>query len=327
MAQTTALKDVTSLVQDELEGVAAIVTEALAPDQPELQSLLAHVGCYRGKQLRPALAILTGRALGKPGDVLLRVAAIIEMIHVATLVHDDILDGAAVRRKLPSLNAIHGSEVSVLVGDYIYAKAFHMSVSLPDQRCSRRLADVTRVICQGEITQMLHRYDLELSEELYLRIIAEKTAILYGAAGELGALYVGASDADATRMREFGESLGNAFQIIDDCLDVEGEEAVVGKSLGTDFGKGKLTLPFLHLCRGLDAEGHRRFAAIFNDAELENRQEILRSEFDLKAGLDYAHAKADEYLKAALRALQTLPQNEYTEAMRSMADFVLHRRN
>lgn len=327
MAQSTALKDVTALVREDLERVSATVREALLPDRSELEPLLAHVGSYQGKQLRPALVLLIARALDGLQDSHFEVAAIIEMIHVATLVHDDILDGALVRRSMPSLNAIHGHEVSVLLGDYLYAKAFHMSVCMPDQVCSRVLADVTRVICQGEITQMLHRYDLATDEELYFKVIREKTGVLYGAASQLGAAYAGA-DAETIRCcQTFGLSLGTAFQIIDDCLDVEGEEAIVGKSLGTDFGKGKLTLPFLELYANLDEARRRRFDEIFQDQHLEGRQETLIREFDLGPGLAYAHDRADDALREALNSLSGLPDNEYVEALRAMADFVLNRRN
>ncbi len=327
MAQTTALKDVTALVREDLEIVSTTVREALLPDRTELEPLLAHVGGYQGKQLRPAMVLLMARAIGGLKETHYQVAAIIEMIHMATLVHDDILDGALVRRSMPSLNAIHGHEVSVLLGDYLYAKAFHMSVCMPDQVCSRVLAEVTRIICQGEITQMLHRFDVATDEDLYFKVIREKTGVLYGAASELGASYAGANAEKIRFCKVFGISLGTAFQIIDDCLDVEGEEAVVGKSLGTDFGKGKLTLPFLKLYADLDDPGRRRFDEIFQDQKLEGRQETLIREFDLRPGLAYAHDRADDALREALNSLSGLPDNEYVDALRAMADFVLNRRN
>ncbi|PIE22861.1 MAG: polyprenyl synthetase [Planctomycetota bacterium] len=327
MAQITALTDVTGLVRSELDEVNRIVEEALAPEAPELQALLGHVGGYRGKQLRPAMLLLVAKALDGLEETHLWAAAIVEMIHTSTLVHDDILDGALIRRKLASLNAVSGPEVSVLVGDYIYAQAFHLSVGLRDQRCSRLLSRVTRVVCQGEITQMLHRYDMQLSEEQYLRVIGEKTAILYGASSELGAIYAEASPEIVELFSGFGYELGLAFQIIDDCLDVEGDEKVVGKSLGTDFGKGKLTLPFLHLLSQLDSAERKRFLEIFEDKKIPDRQGALLAEFDLKPGLSYAHEKADSFLRAALRRLDGLPRNDYVEALRMMADFVLHRRN
>ncbi len=357
---STALKDVTALVDDELGRVRCAVADALRPENGELRPLLDHVARFRGKQLRPALVLLVAKALGNCTDAHIPVAAIVELIHAATLVHDDILDGAIVRRQLATLNAIHGSEVSVLLGDYIYAKAFHMSVLLPDQRCSRLLAEVTRVICQGEMTQMLHRWDLDLTEAQYLRVIGEKTGVLYGASSELGALYAAQSGSAphlVRDMRDFGYNLGLAFQIIDDCLDVEGDESVVGKSLGTDFGKGKLTLPFLWVLRGLDESGRRRFAEIFRGAGAPGgarldmasgngvasgaagtartstavddgmrKQAQLASEFDLAGGLNYAHERADGYLRTALTCLDRIPGNEYLDALRSMADFVLHRK-
>ena len=327
MPPSTALKDVTALVQGDLGRVTQIVRDALAPESPELVPLLEHVGSFRGKQLRPALVILVARAFDKLEPEHFEVAAIVEMIHAATLVHDDILDGALVRRQLATLHAIHGHEVSVLLGDYIYAKAFHMSVSLSDQRCSRLLAEVTRVICQGEMTQMLQRFDLQLDEARYLEVIGQKTAILYGAASELGAVYADADPKLVRRLRDFGYQLGMAFQIIDDCLDVEGDERVVGKSLGTDFGKGKLTLPFLWVLQNCDAAERRRFEDIFRDTERDGlaKQGQLAREFDLDGGLQYAHQRADAYLEAALAALVDMPKNDYVEALRTMADFVLHR--
>ncbi len=327
MPSITALSDVTMLVRPELDSVTELVERALKPDAPELQALLAHVGGFRGKQLRPAMVLLVGKSLGRSSPEHLTVAAVIEMIHTATLVHDDILDGALVRRKLASLNAISGEEIAVLVGDYIYAKAFHMSVSLPDQRCSKLLAEVTRVVCQGEITQMLHRGDMDFSEARYLEVIGEKTAILYGASAELGAAYAGAHEACIEACQRFGYKLGLAFQIIDDCLDVEGVEEIVGKSLGTDFGKGKLTLPFLYLLRSLSGQQRARFAEILSAPDVEDRQGLLQQDFDLAEGLAYAHERANELLREARSELDALPENEYRNGLQTMADFVLNRRN
>jgi octaprenyl-diphosphate synthase len=182
------------------------------------------------------------------------------------------------------------------------------------------------------MSQMLHRFDLDLSEEQYLRFITDKTAILYGASSELGAAYADAEDSTVAACRDFGLNLGLAFQIVDDCLDVEGEESVVGKSLGTDFGRGKLTLPFLRVLRGLDGDRRRRFREIFENVAQANgslldKQAALAAEFDLASGLAYAHARADHYLKAATRCLRGLPDNEYVEALRCMAEFVLLRRS
>jgi len=341
----TTVKDVTALVQEELAEVNRCVEEALLPDRPELRALLGHVSGFRGKQLRPALNLLVAKALGGLCSHHIKVGAILEMIHTATLVHDDILDGALIRRKLASLHSVYGHEVSVLVGDYIYARAFQMSVDLPDPRCSRLLSEVTRVICQGEVTQMLHRFDLGFGEEQYFQVIYEKTAILYGAAAELGAYYAGANENRVKEFRAFGDALGMAFQIIDDILDVAGEEDVVGKSLGTDLNKGKLTLPLIHLYGSLNTQARREFEDMFRDGSREGRQAMIMDRFDLQPGIDYAQAKADFYLERALEVLskvsgesaiegraarsaneESTPRAcEALEGLRILADFVLKR--
>ncbi len=334
MAGTT-VKDVTGLVQEELAEVNRCVEEALLPNRPELRALLGHVSGFRGKQLRPTLNLLVAKALGRLCPEHTQVGAILEMIHTATLVHDDILDGALIRRKLASLHSVYGHEVSVLVGDYIYARAFQMSVDLPDPRCSRLLSEVTRVICQGEVTQMLHRFDLAFSEEQYNEVIYEKTAILYGAAAELGAFYAGAPEERVQEFRAFGDALGMAFQIIDDILDVAGDEEVVGKSLGTDLDKGKLTLPLIHLHQSLSPGDQKAFEELFRDGSREGRQLAIAQRFDLKPGIDYAQAQADAFLERALAILTKVAQEmapeskpdslEALEALRTLADFVLKR--
>jgi octaprenyl-diphosphate synthase len=337
----TTVKDVTALVQEELAEVNRCVEEALLPNRPELRALLGHVSGFRGKQLRPALSLLVAKALGGLSSEHIQVGAILEMIHTATLVHDDILDGALIRRKLASLHSVYGHEVSVLVGDYIYARAFQMSVDLPDPRCSRLLSEVTRVICQGEVTQMLHRFDLAFSEEQYYQVIYEKTAILYGAAAELGAFYAGASEDRVKEFRAFGDALGMAFQIIDDILDVTGEEDVVGKSLGTDLDKGKLTLPLIHLYHELDGADRKLFEEMFRDGSREGRQILIAKRFNLQPGINFAEAKADSYLEKALGILAKVhPEqgsssgsrgdalansHEALDGLRVLADFVLKR--
>ena len=219
----------------------------LRPDEASLSALVAHVAGYRGKQLRPALVFLAGKMFDGMGSAHYTCAKVVELIHTATLVHDDILDGASVRRSGATINELHGNEVPVLLGDYIYALAFRMAVSLDDPTCARVFSSAVRVVCQGEITQCLHRGDLDWDEERYFKVIREKTASLYAAACRAGGHYAGADAAQQDALWAFGEDLGVAFQIIDDCLDLTGEESVVGKSLGSDLSLGKLTLPMIHL--------------------------------------------------------------------------------
>ncbi|MCA8969686.1 MAG: polyprenyl synthetase family protein [Planctomycetes bacterium] len=332
MAETTALTDVTALVRQELDEVAHIVHAALEPESPELRGLLDHAGRFRGKQLRPALVLLAAKAVGEVTPAHLTIAAVVEMLHAATLVHDDILDGAGLRRGLPTIHAVSGAEVAVLLGDYLYAKAFHMAVALGDPRCSRVLSETVRVICQGEMTQMVHRFDADLSEAQYFEIIRDKTAVLYGASSRLGAAYAGADEDVAARFQVFGDQLGLAFQIVDDILDVDGDEAVVGKSLGTDFGKGKLTLPFLWMLDQAGAEERRRFVELYarhatgdvSPIDTADQRRLLEG-FDLQGGVRYAHERADECLRTAVESLAGLPSNPAVDALRSMADYVLHR--
>ncbi|MCB9880853.1 MAG: polyprenyl synthetase family protein [Planctomycetes bacterium] len=332
MAETTALTDVTALVREELDEVAHIVHAALEPESPELRGLLDHAGRFRGKQLRPALVLLAAKAVGEVQPAHLTIAAVVEMLHAATLVHDDILDGAGLRRGLPTIHAVSGAEVAVLLGDYLYAKAFHMAVALDDPRCSRVLSETVRVICQGEMTQMVHRFDADLSEAKYFEIIRDKTAVLYGASSRLGAAYAGADADVAARFQVFGDQLGLAFQIVDDILDVDGDEAVVGKSLGTDFGKGKLTLPFLWMLDRAGAVERRRFVDLYarhatgdvSPIDTVAQRRLLEG-FDLPGGVRYAHERADECLRTAVESLAGLPSNPAVDALRSMADYVLHR--
>jgi octaprenyl-diphosphate synthase len=311
-------------VRGELEDMTQQLADALRPESEELAPLVGHVARYRGKQLRGGMVCLTAKALGRLVPEHIQVAVIVELIHTATLVHDDVLDNATMRRKLSTINVIYGNEIPVLLGDYIYARAFNLAVTMEDQTCSRVLSDVTRTICQGEITQILQRADLRLTEPRYLRIIGEKTASLYGAACQLGAHHAGADAALVERFRDFGYSLGVAFQIVDDCLDLEGDESVVGKSLGTDLAGGKMTLPLLWCIRR--REGDPGLAELLRDGANRDLVAALRSGFDLDGGLRYAHGRAEDFVRRAQTALEGLPASDSLEALRSMADYVLTRR-
>lgn len=320
-SQTAPLEDLTSLVRPELERMNAELEHDLRPGDPDVLPLIRHAGGYRGKQLRPALVLLGGRAVGELQGEHVTVAKVVELIHTATLVHDDILDDAELRRRMPTLNALYGNEIPVLLGDYIYARAFHLSVCMEDLTCSRVLAEVTRVICQGELSQMLHRFDLEWTEERYTRVIQEKTASLYAAACRLGGHYAGGTREQVRALETYGLELGTAFQIVDDCLDLRGDEHVVGKSLGTDLAKGKLTLPLLYLLRN-SPDRAVRLRELMGRADGVAR---LREEFALAEAVDYSMARAAEHVARGRRALDELPAGPARRAMEQLADFVLQR--
>lgn len=299
----------------------------LQPQADELTPLLEHVARFRGKQLRPALVFLCAKVFGEVQADHYTCAKVVELIHTATLVHDDILDDAAVRRQEPTLNVLHGNEVPVLLGDYIYALGFHLAVSLDDPTCARMFSDAVRVVCQGEITQCLHRGDLNWDEARYFRVISEKTASLYGAACQVGAHYAGASPEQAKALWTFGNNIGMAFQIIDDCLDLTGEEATVGKSLGSDLGLGKLTLPVLRL---LAQSGDRRAHLLRliggqsdGNGDIGNRE--LRSEFDVDGAVNYALGQGRLWVERGIETLSQLPAGPARDAIAGLAEYVLNR--
>jgi len=330
LTETLPLQDLTSLVRQKLERLNRELLRDLAPRHREMMPLVEHASAYRGKQLRPALVFLAGMAARGAehaevlGDEHLQVAKVVELLHTATLVHDDVLDGGRIRRRLPTVNAMSGVEVAVLLGDYLYAKAFHMAVQLDDPACARWLAETVRVICQGEITQILHRFDFAWTEERYFQVIADKTASLYAAACRLGAHYAGANDARCRAMEEFGLELGIAFQIVDDCLDLDGDEAVVGKSLGTDLAKGKLTLPLLWLVDRDPTAGERLRQLMDGDPGMSLRR--LKVTFPLGEAVAYALDQADRRVRKAQGLLGLLPDGPAREALQQLASFVVARR-
>lgn len=302
----------------------AELAEDLRPEAPSLNPLLDHVARYRGKQLRPALVFLTAKMFGDAQVPHFVCAKVVELIHTATLVHDDILDGAAVRRSEATVNELHGNEVPVLLGDYIYALAFHMAVSLVDPTCARMFSAAVRVVCQGEITQCLHRGDTDWDEARYLRVISEKTASLYAAACRVGGYYAGANDAQLAALWQFGECLGSAFQIIDDCLDLTGEEAVVGKSLGTDLGLGKLTLPMIHLISN-SGDRRARLVQMITDPRPGQGFAELRQEFDVDTSVSYALGQGRRFVERGVGALSELPKGQARDAIAGLAEYILRR--
>lgn len=330
MTDTLPLQELVALVRPQLDRLNRELIEDLAPGHREMMPLVDHVGGFRGKQLRPMLTFLAGMSVrgaahgGGLGDDVVTVAKVVELLHTATLVHDDVLDGASVRRRIPTVNQMAGVEVAVLLGDYIYAKAFHMAVQLPDPTAARWLAETVRVICQGEITQVLHRFDFQWTESRYFQVIAEKTASLYAAACRLGGHYSGATEGRLRALEEYGLELGIAFQIVDDCLDLDGDERVVGKSLGTDLSKGKITLPLLWLMQRSAGEAER-LRAVLGKSEAEGLRR-LRAEFPLEHAIAYAMEEATRRIHKAQASLSLLPSGPARDALHQIAGFVLTRR-
>jgi octaprenyl-diphosphate synthase len=307
----------------ELAESQAIFRDELISDQGFIADLCGHVAQFHGKLLRPALLLLTGRAWGVLQPAHRVLAAVVEMVHIATLVHDDVLDGGDVRRRAATVNRLWGNERAVLMGDFLISHAFHLCSSLDSQFAARLIGATTNTVCEGEMMQVSNRDNLDLTEEEYLDIIQRKTAALIGTCCLLGAKYAGADENGVDGMRRCGESLGLAFQIVDDVLDLIGDEAEVGKSLGRDAEMGKVTLPLIHCIQQGRHAGRAELCMLLRSGEPRRRRiaEIARAE----GGLDYAQAVAVRYVADACSALAALPPSEARDSLNAMADFVLSR--
>ena len=289
-----------------------------------MQHLVDHCADFQGKRLRPALVLLAGRACGSLSDAHAVLAAVVEMIHTATLVHDDILDEAMIRRHAATVNAEWGNETAVLLGDYLFTHAFHLAASLDSTRACRWIGHATNKVCEGEMQQVHHRGNLDLDESDYFAIIEGKTAELTAVSCRLGASYAGAAESTVAALDRYGRNLGIAFQIADDVLDIWGEERVTGKSLGTDLEKQKLTLPS-STCSSV-AEP----AAVASDPRPARRAEPdaprrLRPLLEEAGALDYAWQRAKQHVKQALDALDCLADSDAKAVLRTLAQYVVRR--
>lgn len=288
---------------------------------PAVEGYIAYVCDKGGKRLRPALALLAGGATGKISSSHVDLAVIVELIHVATLVHDDIMDGAELRRDQPTANAKWGNAISVLLGDCLFAHALRLATGFSNTDICRRIADAAAEVCSGEIIQTQRRYDLKLSIADYYRIIEMKTAALFSVACELGAFISESSPAVISALKTYGAKLGTAYQIYDDCLDLAGTEEEAGKTLGTDIRKGKFTLPILLLMqsKNLDLGGLRELLLQEEQIDEEKLSEMIDRAGALKGAVQVALRMLDE----AKEALEVVPANRYVNGLRAIADHVI----
>lgn len=311
-------------IRGDLEGVEAEMERMLATDAPPLAALIAHVRRFSGKRLRPALALLAARMFGGVRAEHLTVGAIVELIHTATLVHDDILDESAMRRQVETVNHRVGNETAVLLGDYLFATAFKEAAAMEDPFAARYLSEIVTVVCRGEILQVHHRNDPDLPEATYFRVIEDKTAALYAAALRSGATLAGAGSHAADALDAFGTKLGCAFQIVDDILDLVGEEGSVGKSLGTDLDKAKMTLPLLRLREKAKPRDRARLHDAIRAGSAEARRALLPLLAEYGA-IESARATAEAMVESARADLERLPDGEVRRLLRLAADYVLAR--
>ncbi len=311
-----------------MQRVGEALADITRTHAPYVIRLVEHTRGFGGKRLRPALVMLAGRAVddAKVGETHARVGAVVELIHTATLVHDDILDGALVRRGRSTLHRLEGVEVSVLLGDFLLASAYAEAAALEDRLASRYLSQVTRDVCQGEVLQIHNRGNLDLSMDEYLEIIEKKTAVLYRAACEVGARYAGGSDEDVHALATYGLELGMAFQIVDDVLDLIGDERVVGKSLGTDLARGKLTLPLIHFLENGPKDDVAYVRTALDAGRGAQESSAIRERVTAAGSVEYATAQARARLDRATSALDGFRDSPAVTILRSVADYVIARR-
>jgi octaprenyl-diphosphate synthase len=318
----TPALDLTGLIAGDLEEVERILSRSLKNPHARVAAVVDHVRHYRGKRLRPVLLLLTARACGRVTTAHHVLGAVVEMIHTATLVHDDVLDGARVRRRVATVNSLWGTKTSVLLGDYLFTHAFHLASTLGEARACQLIGAATDRVCEGELCQVLQAGNLDLSEEEYFDIIDGKTAELTACCCRLGALYSGVEADLVEALARFGRLVGQAFQIADDLLDLVGEEQTTGKSLGTDLEQGKLTLPLIHALR--DANLGARVRQILKSPD-NHRREALRPLLQESGGLEHARRRALDLAGQARRELAGLAPSPARAILEAVADRVVHR--
>ncbi|NML86070.1 polyprenyl synthetase family protein [Polaromonas sp.] len=315
-----------ALIADDMSAMDVVIARRLQSDVPLVSEVSQYIIAAGGKRLRPALVLLMCGALGYRGEQRLNLAAVVEFIHTATLLHDDVVDESTLRRGRSTANEVFGNPASVLVGDFLYSRAFQMMVEVGDMRIMQTLAEATNVIAEGEVLQLMNMHDAALSEEGYLRVIRSKTAKLFEASARLAALLAHSSPVVEQHCADYGRALGTAFQVIDDVLDYDGDVAEMGKNLGDDLREGKVTLPLIiAMQRGTDAERATIRQAIETGGTDQMAQivAIVQQTGALQATRDAATAEAQR----ALDALLTLAQNPYSDALEQLASQLLARRS
>lgn len=311
------------LFAEELEHVERILSNTMAPYRAAFSPLTQHLKHYRGKRLRPLLLLLIAKACGKVTPSHHVLAAVVEMIHTATLVHDDVLDDASTRRHVRTLNAGWGNKVSILFGDLLFTNAFHLSSTIGDARACEWIGDATNRVCAGELRQTIERGNLELDEDAYFAIVEGKTAALTECCGRLGAFYSGADPETVQRLARFGRDLGIAFQIADDVLDLTGNEKNTGKTLGTDLAQRKLTLPLIYLFERLPATDAARCRRL-----LAEERSDLRYVFEMlheTGAIEAAQLRAEAFADRAREALNDLPNTDAREVLEGLTHWAVRR--
>jgi octaprenyl-diphosphate synthase len=318
------LQGIYAPVREELERVEGILRAELCSDYPFVDRLVKHGIRLGGKRLRPALVLLSAKAVGGVKNEHLLLSAAVEMIHTATLIHDDVLDEALLRRHLETVNARWDNEASILLGDYLFTRSLCMASSVGDIFACKAIGEATRTMCEGELRQIENRGNFDLEEEQYFSIIADKTAALTVCCCLIGAHYADATPEMNQKLRSYGRHLGIAFQITDDLLDLTGDEKTAGKSLGRDLTKQKPTLPLIHLLSRSSPGDHAKLVSMLT-ASGDHHRDLLRPWLTDGDAIAYARDKAVWFAGQAAKEIEQFPDTPARDALHGLTEFVVNR--
>lgn len=311
-------------VQNDFEAVNQLIIEQLHSDVELVENIGHYLVESGGKRLRPLLTLLASGALNYGGKEHLKLAAIIEFIHTATLLHDDVVDVSALRRGRPTANAKWGNAPSVLVGDFLYSRAFQLMVDIGDVSIMRIIADTTNAVSEGEVQQLVNARNPDVGEEAYFQVIHKKTAILFAAAAETAAVLAQASEAQRQALHLYGLHIGLAFQLVDDLLDYSGDSESLGKNVGDDLAEGKPTLPLIIAMQNAPAADAELIADALRQGSAEHLEAIVKI-VRANGGLDYTRDRALDHANKAKQQLSALTDSSYLTAMAELADFATGR--
>ncbi|MBQ5947133.1 octaprenyl diphosphate synthase [Massilia sp. ST3] len=314
----------TSSIATDMEAVNTVIRQRLHSEVSLVNQIAEYIISAGGKRIRPVLVLLLANAYGYRGTAHHELAAVVEFIHTATLLHDDVVDESSMRRGRQTANALFGNAASVLVGDFLYSRSFQMMVGLDNMRVMRILSDATNVIAEGEVLQLLNMHDPDVTEESYLNVIRSKTAKLFEAAAELGALVAGANDEQISAAGEYGRSLGTAFQLIDDVLDYAGDAAEIGKNVGDDLREGKPTLPLIWLMEHGSSEERELVRTCIEQGDEQHFDAVLAA-VTSSGALAYTRTQAEQAAQRAARAIEALPDTEYKRSLLQLCSFAVDR--
>ncbi len=323
---SVSFDDIAALAESDRRAVDQLISDSLESDVALVSQVSGYIVMSGGKRLRPLIVLLAARALGYEGEQHIRAATIIEFIHTATLLHDDVVDSSSRRRGQDSANTVFGNQASVLVGDFLYSRAFQMMVDIGDMRVMQILADATNTIAAGEVMQLMNVHDPDTTEDDYRQVIYRKTARLFEAGAQIAAVLSGQDSAIESSMVDYGRYLGTAFQLVDDALDYDASADELGKNIGDDLAEGKATLPLIYAMQnGSDEDGR-----IIRNAILEGGLEQLdkiTAIIESTGALQYTAEKAREAADLAIASLAELPGSEFKQALINIAELSIQRRS